>query len=99
MVELSGSLWSRYLALRAAGDDPPACLHRGWRPSTKARCEPDSATKVSHLPGSVTPSVMSRGSDVAGDRPRRAGCRGALARPVVAVLARLRPSGDLPARR
>src|SRR5664279_1268251 len=49
MFELSGSLWSRYLALRAAGDDPPACLHRGWRPSTKARCEPDKSIKVSHL--------------------------------------------------
>jgi len=33
MVELFGSPWSRYLALPAAGDDPPACSHRGRRPS------------------------------------------------------------------
>src|SRR5664280_96160 len=49
LAHFGRAIW-RYLALPAAGDVPPACLHRGWRPFTKARCEPNNSIKVSHLP-------------------------------------------------
>jgi len=59
LAHFGRAIW-RYLALPAAGDVPPACLHRGWRPFTKARCEPNNSIKVSHLP--VT-------NDTPGDQP------------------------------
>src|SRR5664279_2329191 len=67
MVELSGSLWSRYMAQFRIFARPSTrrlshnCRSGASRAISTFRTAPINSTKVGHLPGSVTHSVMPAG--------------------------------------